>query len=600
MTDKKWDPIQFELLRNAVISIADEMALTIVRTTYSGVLRDNMDFSTAFCDPAGNLVAQGLTLPGHLGSIPTALAAVINRFGDVMKPDDLFCLNDPYQGGMHLPDIFIFKPIFYNGKRIAFAATICHHTDVGGRVAGSNASDSTEIYQEGLRIPPMYMFKQGKRNETLFSLIEANVRVPVKVFGDIRAQLAACNIAERQFLELVDEHGVDTMSKFLLDFVDYAERVTKAALLELPDGEWSFEDWIDDDGVDVGHPIRLFIKFNKKGDRLFADWTGTSEQVKGAINNTLSFTKAATYCGVKCILPNDVPANEGFFRCIEVTAPPGTIANGVLPAACAARGLTGFRMVDCVLGALAMMLPNKVMAASDGGNTGISIGGYDSDRNPFIYVDFACGTWGARPWADGLSGNSNLFANMATQSIEVCEAENPVEILAYEFVPDKAGAGKFRGGTPYRRDYKLLETEAVLQVRSDRKVFRPYGLYGGNPGASSSNIMNPGKDNRPLGSKLTMTMYSGEVLRHELAGGGGWGDPLERNPEKVLKDVRNELVSMNSARVDYGVVIQLDSWSVDYNATQKLRSDIHKLRIGKTPVVLRENWPRKNEKGSNL
>ena len=600
MTDNKWDPIQFELLRNAVISIADEMALTIVRTTYSGVLRDNMDFSTAFCDPAGNLVAQGLTLPGHLGSIPTALAAVINRFGDVMKPDDLFCLNDPYQGGMHLPDIFIFKPIFHNGKRIAFAATICHHTDVGGRVAGSNASDSTEIYQEGLRIPPMYMFEQGKRNETLFNLIEANVRVPVKVFGDIRAQLAACNIAERQFLELVNEHSVDIMSKFLLDFVDYAERVTKSALLELPDGEWSFEDWIDDDGVDIGHPIRLFVKFNKKGDRLFADWTGTSEQVKGAINNTLSFTKAATYCGVKCILPNDVPANEGFFRCIEVTAPPGTIANGVLPAACAARGLTGFRMVDCVLGALAMMLPNKVMAASDGGNTGISIGGYDSDRNPFIYVDFACGTWGARPWADGLSGNSNLFANMATQSIEVCEAENPVEILAYEFVPDKAGAGKFRGGTPYRRDYKLLETEAVLQVRSDRKVFRPYGLYGGNPGVSSSNIMNPGKDNRLLGSKLTMTMYSGEVLRHELAGGGGWGDPLERNPEKVLRDVRNELVSMNSAREDYGVVIQSDSWSVDYNATQKLRSDIHKLRIGKTPVVLRENWPRKNEKGSNL
>ena len=600
MSDDTWDPIQFELLRNAVISIADEMALTIVRTTYSGVLRDNMDFSTAFCDPDGNLVAQGLTLPGHLGSIPTALAAVVERFGHVMKPDDLFCLNDPYQGGMHLPDIFIFKPIFHNGERIAFAATICHHTDVGGRVAGSNASDSTEIYQEGLRIPPMYMFEQGKRNETLFSLIEANVRVPVKVFGDIRAQLAACNIAERQFLELVDEHGVDTMSQFLVDFVDYTERVTKAALLELPDGEWSFEDWIDDDGVDVGQPIRLFVKFNKKGDRLFADWTGTSEQVKGAINNTLSFTKAATYCGVKCILPNDVPANEGFFRCVEVIAPPGTIANGVLPAACAARGLTGFRMVDCVLGALAMMLPDKVMAASDGGNTGISIGGYDSERNPFIYVDFACGTWGARPWADGLSGNSNLFANMATQSIEVCEAENPVEILAYEFVADKAGAGKFRGGTPYRRDYKLLEAEAVLQVRSDRKVFRPYGLYGGNPGASSSNTMNPGGDARPLDSKLTMTMYSGEVLRHELAGGGGWGDPLERDPESVLWDVRNELVSMKSARDDYGVIIQSDGWQIDYNATEKLRSDIKRLRIGKTPAVLWENWPRKDEKGGDL
>ena len=252
------------------------------------------------------------------------------------------------------------------------------------------------------------------------------------------------------------------------------------------------------------------------------------------------------------------------------------------------------------LGALAMMLPDKVMAASDGGNTGISIGGYDSERNPFIYVDFACGTWGARPWADGLSGNSNLFANMATQSIEVCEAENPVEILAYEFVADKAGAGKFRGGAPYRRDYKLLEAEAVLQVRSDRKVFRPYGLYGGNPGASSSNIMNPEREARPLDSKLTMTMYAGEVLRHELAGGGGWGDPLERDPESVLRDVRNELVSMNSARDDYGVVIKSDGWGVDYKATQVLRAEIQKLRVGKTPAVLWQDWPRKDNKGADL
>ncbi|MBH68221.1 MAG: 5-oxoprolinase [Rhodospirillaceae bacterium] len=598
MADDNWDPIQFELLRNAVISIADEMALTIVRTTYSGVLRDNMDFSTAFCDAEGNLVAQGLTLPSHLGSIPAAMAAVVDRFGDVIKPEDIFCLNDPFDGGMHLPDIFIFKPIFHEGQRIAFAATICHHTDVGGRVAGSNASDSTEIYQEGLRIPPMYMYEQGKRNETLWRLIEANVRVPVKVFGDIRAQLAACNIAERQFLDLVNEHGVGTMCDFMVDFVDYTERVTRAALSDLPDGEWSFEDWIDDDGVDVGKPIRLFVKFKKRGDNLEADWTGTSDQVKGAINNTLSFTKAATYCAVKCVLPNDVPTNEGFFRCIQVTAPPGTIANGVLPAACAARGLTGFRMVDCALGALAMMLPDRVMAASDGGNTGISIGGYDAARNPFIYVDFACGTWGGRPWADGLSGNSNLFANMASQSIEVCEAENPIEILAYEFVADRAGAGKFRGGIPYRRDYRLVESEAVLQVRSDRNVYRPYGLYGGNPGAPSKNTMNPGTEDRALDSKLTMTMHGGEVLRHELAGGGGWGDPLERDPWHVLRDVRNEFVSMEAAQTDYGVVLDTKNWLIDDEETEKLRSKIRKSRVGKAAEVLRDNWPRQDAKGA--
>ncbi|MCY4592244.1 MAG: hydantoinase B/oxoprolinase family protein [Alphaproteobacteria bacterium] len=592
MTRKSWDPIEFELLRNAVSAIADEMALTIMRTTYSGVLRDNMDFSTAFCDADGRLVAQGLTLPGHLGSIPTALAAVVERFGENMLPEDMFCLNDPFRGGMHLPDIFIFKPIFSHGRRIAFAATICHHTDVGGRVAGSNASDSTEIYQEGLRIPPMYMFEQGRRNETLWSLIEANVRVPVKVFGDIRAQLAACNIAERQFLELVSEHGVDTMTGFMDDFIDYSERVTRAALRELPDGEWQFEDWIDDDGVDVGSPIRLFVTLRKRGEVMQADWTGSSPQVKGAINNTLSFTKAATYCGVKSVLPHDVPANEGFFRCVEVTAPPGTIANGVLPAACAARGLTGFRMLDCVFGALAMMLPSAVMAASDGGNTGVSIGGYDEDRNPFIYVDFACGTWGGRPWADGLSGNSNLFANMASQSIEVTEAENPVEVLSYEYVPDRAGAGKFRGGAPYRRDYRLLEKEAVLQVRSDRHAFRPYGLYGGNPGAPSCNTMNPGVEDRPLESKLTMIMRSGDVFRHELAGGGGWGDPLERDPAAVLSDVRNELVSPERARRDYGVVVDTATWSVDEAATRTLRDEIVGDRVGAAPSVLWQDWPR--------
>ncbi len=592
MTSHDWDPIEFELLRNAVVAIADEMALTIMRTTYSGVLRDNMDFSTAFCDADGKLVAQGLTLPGHLGSIPTALEAVVDRFGAAIQPDDVFCLNDPFRGGMHLPDIFIFKPIFHDGRRIAFAATICHHTDVGGRVAGSNASDSTEIYQEGLRIPPMYMFEQGRRNETLWSLIEANVRVPIKVFGDIRAQLAACNIAERQFLELVSSHGAGTMTQFLEDFIDYGERVTRAALRDLPDGEWSFEDWIDDDGVEIGKPIRLFVTFSKQGERIAADWTGTSDQVKGAINNTLSYTKAATYCGVKSIMPLDVPANEGFFRCVEVTAPPGTIANGVLPAACAARGLTGFRMVDCVLGALAMMLPDKVMAASDGGNTGVSIGGYDADRNPFIYVDFACGTWGARPWADGLSGNSNIFANMASQSIEVCEAENPVEILAYEFVPNRAGAGKFRGGVPYRRDYRLLETEAVLQVRSDRAVFRPYGLYGGNPGAPSCNLMNPADSDERLDSKLTITMRSGDIFRHELAGGGGWGDPLERAPDLVLKDVRNELLSPERARTDYGVVVDTGHWIVDDAATDRLRADIRVMRVGEAQAVNWEDWPR--------
>ena len=572
------DPFEFELFKNSIFSIADEMALTIVRTAYSGVLKDNMDFSTAVADADGKLVAQGLTLPGHLGSIPTALAAVMKRFRDEMGPGDVFIMNDPYEGGMHLPDIFVFKPIYLDGERLAFAATICHHTDVGGRVAGSNASDSTEIYQEGLRIPPLKLYERDKRNETLFSLIEKNVRLPVRLFGDLRAQLAACHIAEKQFLELLTRYGAETVCAYMREVIDYAERLARAALRELPDGVFSFEDWIDDDGVDRDKPIRLYVTLTKKGDSLIADWTGTAPQVRGAINSTYSWTMAATYTAIKSVLPPGIPNNEGVFRVIEVIAPAGTIANAVLPAACAARGLTGFRMVDCCFGALAMMVPDKVFAASDGGNTGVSIGGYYPDRTPFIYVDFTCGTWGGRPWADGLDGNSNIFANLASQSVEVTEAEQPVEILAYEFLPDKAGAGQFRGGTPFRRDYRFLEEEGVLQVRSDRRRFRPYGLYGGQPGKPSENFLNPETQNRSLPSKVTMTIRRGDVFRHEVAGAGGWGDPLERDPAAVLKDVRNEMVSRGKASEDYGVVIEPDAWRVDAAATRRLREEMRDAR----------------------
>ena len=575
---KSRDPIEFELFKNAIFSIADEMALTITRTTYSGVLKDNMDFSTAFADADGRLVAQGLTLPGHLGSIPTALESIMRHFGEDMRPGDVYIMNDPFDGGMHLPDIFVFKPIFREGRRLSFAATICHHTDVGGRVAGSNASDSTEIYQEGLRIPPLKMYDEGVRCEALFALIEKNVRVPVQVFGDLRAQLAACHIAERQFLELVDRYGEGVVTDYMQEIIDYAERLTRSALSALPDGVYDFEDWIDDDGIDFGKPIRLFVTLDKRGDSMTADWTGSSPQVKGAINNTLSFTKAATYCGIRSVLPPGIPNNEGVFRAIKVTAPEGTIANMVLPGACAARGLTGFRMVDCMFGALAKMLPDQVFAASDGGNTGISIGGYDRHRTPFIYVDFTCGTWGGRPFADGLDGNSNIFANMASTSVEVTEAEHPIAILSYEFVPDRAGAGRYRGGTPYRRDYRFLEEEAVLQVRADRRDFRPYGLYGGSPGQPSMNYLNPDAENELLTAKLTMNIHRGDVFRHEVAGAGGWGDPLEREPAAVLKDVRNELLSVGLARADYGVVLMADQDSVDLEATRELRDKMRTER----------------------
>jgi N-methylhydantoinase B len=577
------DPITAELFRNAIVSLADEMALTIYRSAYSGVLKNIMDFSTAICDAQGRLVAQGLSLPGHLASIPVALQACLRHFGADVHEGDVLTMNDPYDGGMHLPDIFVFRPIFAGDRPVAWAATICHHTDVGGRVPGSNASDSTEIFAEGLRIPPLKLYEAGRPNTTLFRIVERNVRLPGRVLGDLRAQLAACEIAARGLQDLLRRHGRDGLQALIDATMDHSERLTRHCLAELPDGEASFTDWIDDDQIDAGVPIPLVCTVRKHGERMTMDWTGSAAQVKGAINNTWSFTAAASFAAAKSVMSVNMPNNDGVFRCIEVIAPPGTVMNLLPPAACAARGLTGFRAMDCAFGALAMLYPDRVFAASEGGNTGVTIGGYDAQRRGFIYVDFLSGAWGGRPWADGLDGNTNMFANMASFSVEVIEAENPLEVLDYEMVPDTGGGGMYRGGVALRRTWRMLADEGILQARSDRRTHRPFGLQGGSPGAPSRNVLDPGQPTeRDLPAKLTMTLRRGEVFRHELAGAGGWGDPLKRRLDLVAQDLRDGKVTIAGASRDYGVVARTNPNGgppeIDETATRALRAQLRDKR----------------------
>jgi N-methylhydantoinase B len=571
------DPITEELFRNAIVALGDEMALTIYRAAYSGVLKNIMDYSTAICDAQGRLVAQGLSLPGHLCSIPGALQSCLRHFGDDIAEGDILTMNDPYDGGMHLPDIFVFRPIFADGKPIAWAATICHHTDVGGRVPGSNASDSTEIFAEGLRLPPLKLLERGVPNATLMRIIERNVRLPDRVMGDLRAQLAACEIAARGLGELLSRHKADGLRALMDATMAYSERLTRHCLAELPDGEATFTDWIDDDQIDAGVPIKLVCTVRKSGEHMRIDWTGSSPQVKGAINNTWSYTAGASFTAAKSVLSVNMPNNDGVFRCIEVVAPPGTVMNALPPAACAARGLTGFRAADCAFGALAKLYPQLVYAASDGGNTGITIGGYDEARKPFIYVDFLSGAWGGRPWADGLDGNTNMFANMASFSIEVIEAENPLEVLDYEMVPDTGGPGQFRGGVSLRRTWRMLAHEGILQVRADRHTHRPYGLQGGGPGTPSLNAL----DGEMLPAKLTMTLTRGQVFRHALPGAGGWGPPLERALDLVAKDLHDGLVTIEGAARDYGVVAKGEPPVIDEAATRELRA---RLRASRAPA----------------
>jgi len=579
--------IDFELFKNELFSIADEMAVTICRTTYSGVLRDNMDFSTGIADAQGRLVAQGLTLPVHLGSIRTALQAVMKKYAGEIYEGDVFILNDPFEGGMHLPDIFILKPIFGAGKLIAFAATTAHHVDVGGHVPGSNSVNSTEIFQEGLRIPPLKLVTKGQQDESLWALIKTNVRLPVQLMGDLRAQLAACDIAQRKILALVDRYGAVDSIAHMAEIIDYTERLGRVAVSELPDGEYSFEDWIDDDGMDIGQPIRLFVTVRKQGESVEFDWTGSAPQVKGAINCTLSVTEAASYTALRSILPGSIPNNDGIFRIIRTVAPEGTIANVAMPGACAARALTGFRMVDCAFGALAQMVPDRVFAASDGGNVGVTIAGFAPSGARFVYVDFSCGTWGGRPWADGIDGISNIFVNMASQSVEQIESEHPVEILAYEFAQDRCGAGKFRGGAPFYREYRIKVPDATLQIRADRQTIRPYGLYGGKAGKPGSVSLNTKTMDQKIGSKVTIGVSDGDKFRYVLPGGGGWGDPLDREPNAVLRDVRNEIISRAAAQQEYGLVFDEAELVVDQSGTEKLRGQMRASRPAQPQFV---NW----------
>lgn len=569
----KIDPITLAVIKNALDSIVDEMAYTVVRTARSEIVKDVMDYSAALCDQDGNMIAQAKTIALHLGAVPEAMAAVLARYGKDLHPGDAIIVNDPYQGGMHLPDIFMFVPIFHSRALQGFCVVICHHTDVGGRVPGSNASDSTEIFQEGLRIPVIKLYEKGQPNETLHRLIEINVRLPERVLGDLKAQYAACQVGARELGKLMDRYGASTVQAYMAELLDYAERLARDEIRKWPKGTYRFTDYIDDDGFS-DKPIPIAVAITVHEDRVTVDYTGSSPQVAAALNSTKSYTNSCTYLSVRCVLKGDIPNNAGVFRCIDVVAPEGSVLNPVLPAACAARALTGYRVVDAMFGALAQIVPDRVPAAGEGGNTVVCLAGYREDKTPFIIVDMICGAWGGRPTKDGIEAITNPSQNLSNTPVEVLEAQHPVRIEEYALIPDSCGAGKWRGGLGIARSYRLLAERANLQLRADRMRFQPYGLQGGEPGRATRNALVEGERLQPLASKVAMQMRKGQLVRHEQAGGGGFGDPLARAPEHVAADVWNEKISADYARSRHGVVVDARTGQIDQAATQRLRAEM--------------------------
>ncbi|MEE2996934.1 MAG: hydantoinase B/oxoprolinase family protein [Pseudomonadota bacterium] len=568
----KIDPITFAVIKNGLDAIVDEMAYDVMRTARSEIVKDVMDFSAAICELSGNMIAQAKTVALHLGAVPEAMGVVLEEYSDDLSPGDAVILNDPYQGGMHLPDIFMFMPLFHANDLQGFTVVICHHTDVGGRVAGSNASDSTEIFQEGLRIPALKLFEKGAINETLIKLIDLNVRLPDRVIGDLKAQFAACGTGAREMSKLFDRYGAQTAHMYFTELLDYAERMTREEIQRWPDGVYKFTDFIDDDGV-TDKPLPISISITVDGDSVDVDYQGTASQVPAALNSTKSYTNSCTYLSVRCVLKGDIPNNAGVFRAINVKAPEASIVNPQLPAACAARALTGYRIVDAMFGALAQIVPDRVPAAGEGGNTVVCLGGYRGDGTPFIIVDMICGAWGGRPDKDGIEAITNPSQNLSNTPVETMESQHPVRVEEYALVQDSCGAGKFRGGLGVARSYRLLAEEAGLQLRADRMKIRPYGLAGGGEARPAVNELTTREgEHVSLPSKINRKLHQGDLVRHLQPGGGGFGDPLQRDPDRVARDVWNNKISASYAQKYHKVVVDPDTGHLDKAATAVLRA----------------------------
>jgi N-methylhydantoinase B len=550
------DPVTMQIVGNALASIADEMATTIFRTAHSTVVRDGMDFSAALCDANGATVAQAVTVPFHLGSVPVAMEHLLAKWGDGMRPGDVFVMNDPFDGGIHLQDIFVFRPIFLDGGLVGFATTTAHHGDVGGRLPGSAACDNTEIFQEGIRLPWLRLYDRGEPVETVFEVLRANVRIPRMTLGDLAAQVAATTVAERALQELARRYGAERLAGLMTGLIDHTERLVRQEIAGWPDGTATFTDYLDSDGI-VRRDVPIVATVTIEGDEITADLRESAPMVAGALNSTRSFTQACVYQAVRSALAVEIPNTAGAFRPIRVLTTPGTICEVVMPGASSMRGVTGFRALDAINGALAQLIPARVPAAGEGGNTLAVFGASRPETDErFIFYELIVGTWGGTPLGDGNDGVTNPASLAANIPVEVAEAEFPILIERYGLVPDSGGAGRHRGGLAVERVWRCLTPETSLIVRSDRSAHPPYGLAGGRPGTVSSNLLRrPDGSEEVLPSMFSTTIGEGDVYIHHTAGGGGWGAPSERDPGLIAEDVADGKISREAAREHYGNAI---------------------------------------------
>ncbi len=520
-------PVQVEIFRNLFSSVCDEMGAALLRAAYSPNIKERRDFSCALFDASGRLVAQGDHMPVHLGSMPASVRAVLDSLR--LRQGDVAVLNDPFRGGTHLPDLTMVAPCIPRDEGpLFYVANRAHHSDMGGMSPGSMPL-ATEIYQEGLRVPPVRLVREGAFDEDLLALILLNVRTPEERVGDLRAQNASLRVGSRRLGEMCARYGAGEVAARATDLIAYAEQGTRALIASIPDGLYEFQDLIDDDGRGSG-PLALRVKIRIEGDEATVDFTGSAPQTAGPVNAVQAITRSAVLYVFRCLLPSEVPANDGCYAPIRIIAPEGSLVNAVPPAAVAAGNVeTSQRIVDVLFGALSGALPDRIPAASSGTMNNVTFGGRDpSNGAPFAYYETLGGGMGARPGGDGLSGVHTHMTNSLNTPVEALEHDLPVRIVRYALREGSGGAGARRGGDGLVREYEFL-TETDVTLLSERRREAPWGLHGGEPGTPGEDLLlRSGAAAEKMPGKFQARVRRGDRLVIRTPGGGGWGSAGRR------------------------------------------------------------------------
>lgn len=581
MTSSALDPITLEVMRNAFYSIADEMIAALVRTSYSTNIKDRRDTSCAIYTATGEVVvvAQSeIGTPLHLGTMSSAVWSAMQAYDfEKLAPGDAIAHNMPYPAGPgHLNDLCIVSPIFYGDRLIAIAANQAHHVDMGGFAPGSMPFGVTEIFQEGLQIPPVKLFHGGELHREIWALISQNVRPQTEVRGDLLAQFAANNVGAERLGELLSRHGSNMVVEYLDEMLNYSERRMCAAIGNIPQGSYSFEDVIEGDGItDELFSIRLTL--TAKGDSICADFSSTDDSSLGPLNCRWPSVAACVFYVLKAVLDPDLPPNAGAYRPVEVEVRDGSMLSAVYPqAVCNANIITSQRIVDVLLGALAKAVPDRVQAACSGTMNLLNVGGINPRNSVYYnYIETYAGGQGAMKDQDGMDAVQNHMTNTRNAPVEAIEVAYPLRVEAYELIPDSEGAGEYRGGVGLRRAIRVEGNAVQFTLSSDRSVVAPWGIFGGlQAKPSNCTVTEVGGEDIRLPSKITRRVDAGSLIVTETPGGGGWGHPYLRNPKSVHLDVKEGLVSVERAREVYGVVIDDVTMKIDLVETRRLRENV--------------------------